>query len=108
VTAVAEQPSWVELVVEAGEEASEALTNFLWELGAVGVVEESIGGTPGHLRAFFAAASDPNTLASRVNVYLEGLRALGLDAGARARAGAAGRHGLERRVARALSPAAGR
>jgi ribosomal protein L11 methyltransferase len=85
VTAVAEHPSWVELVVEAGEEASEALTNFLWELGAVGVVEESIGDAPGHLRAFFAAASDPDTLATRVNVYLEGLRALGLDAGARAR-----------------------
>jgi ribosomal protein L11 methyltransferase len=85
VTAVAEHPSWVELVVEAGEEASEALTNFLWELGAVGVVEESVAGAPGHLRAFFAAASDPDTLATRVHVYLEGLRALGLDAGASAR-----------------------
>jgi len=29
-------------------------------------------------RSILAAASDPNTLASRVNVYLEGLRALGL------------------------------
>jgi ribosomal protein L11 methyltransferase len=85
VTAVAGHPSWLELSVETGEEASEALTNFLWELGAVGVVEESIGGGPGRLRAFFAAASDPDTLATRVNVYLEGLRALGLDAGARAR-----------------------
>ena len=83
-TAVAEHPSWVEVVVETGEEASEALTNFLWELGAVGVVEESIGGAPGHLRAFFAATSDPDTVATRVNVYLEGLRALGLHAGAQA------------------------
>ena len=105
VTAVAEHPAWLELSVETGEEASEALTNFLWELGAVGVVEESIGGAPGHLRAFFAATSDPDTVATRVNVYLEGLRALGL---ARRRAGprrAAGRHRLECRLARALSPA---
>jgi ribosomal protein L11 methyltransferase len=85
VTAVAEHPSWVELVVETGEEASEALTNFLWELGAVGVVEESLGGTPGRLRAFYPIGSDPDTLATRVNVYLDGLRALGLDAGVRAR-----------------------
>ena len=83
-TAVAERPSWVELSVETGEEASEALTNFLWELGAVGVVEESIGGGPGQLRAFFPAATEPDSLLSRVNVYLEGLRALGLDTGARA------------------------
>jgi ribosomal protein L11 methyltransferase len=85
VTAVAERPSWVELSVETGEEASEALTNFLWELGAVGVVEESIGGAPGQIRAFFPATTEPDSLLSRVNVYLDGLRALGLDAGARAR-----------------------
>jgi len=85
VTVVAERPSWVELSVETSEEASEALTNFLWELGAVGVVEESIGGAPGQLRAFFPAASNPDALLARVNVYLEGLRALGLDAGACAR-----------------------
>ena len=84
-TAVAERPSWVELSVETGEEASEALTNFLWELGAVGVVEESIGGASGLLRAFFPAATEPDALLSLVNVYLDGLRALGLDAGARAR-----------------------
>jgi len=85
VTAGAGHPPWVELSVETGEEASEALTNFLWELGAVGVVEESVGGAPGRLRAFYGAASNPETLATRVNVYLEGLRALGLDAGAQAR-----------------------
>jgi len=85
VTAVAEHPSWVEVVVETGEEASEALTNFLWELGAVGVVEESLDGTPGRLRAFYPIGSDPDTLATGVNVYLDGLRALGLDAGLRAR-----------------------
>jgi ribosomal protein L11 methyltransferase len=81
VTAVAEHPSWVELVVETGEEASEALTNFLWELGAVGVVEESLGGAPGRLHAFYPSGTDPNSLATRVNVYLDGLRALGLDTG---------------------------
>jgi len=85
VTVVAEPPAWVELSVETGEDASEALTNFLWELGAVGVVEESVGAASPRLRAFYPAVNAPDTLAARVNVYLEGLRALGLRAGARAR-----------------------
>jgi ribosomal protein L11 methyltransferase len=68
-----------------GEEATEALTNFLWELGAVGVVEETIVDTPARLRAFFPAPVDRDALAGRVDTYLDGLRALGLDAGRHAR-----------------------
>ena len=64
--------------MDAGEEATEALTNFLWELGAVGVVEEATGGAPASLRAFFPATTDGNTLTARVDTYLDGLRTLGL------------------------------
>ena len=65
-----------ELSVEAPEEVSEGLTNFAWELGALGVVEEEIAGVP-RLRAFFAGATSVDTLVARVRTYLEGLRALG-------------------------------
>jgi ribosomal protein L11 methyltransferase len=85
VTTVAGRSAYVELTVDAGEEATEALTNFLWELGAVGVVEETTGSGPAHLRAFFPATADGETLTARVDIYLDGLRALGLSAGPRAR-----------------------
>jgi ribosomal protein L11 methyltransferase len=84
VTAGAADPAYVELTVETGEEAAEALTNFLWEQGAVGVVQEEEPAAAARLRAFFPA-SDAATLAARVDAYLDGLRALGLAAGARAR-----------------------
>jgi ribosomal protein L11 methyltransferase len=79
--------AYVELTVEAGEDAAEALTNFLWEQGAVGVVQEEdpAAGTPARLRAFFAAGAASGALTGRVDAFLDGLRALGLDAGARAR-----------------------
>jgi ribosomal protein L11 methyltransferase len=85
VTTVAGGPTYVEVTVDVGEEATEALTNFLWELGAVGVVEETIVDTPARLRAFFPAPVDRDALAGRVDTYLDGLRALGLDAGRHAR-----------------------
>ncbi|HET7340848.1 MAG TPA: hypothetical protein VFL90_05250, partial [Methylomirabilota bacterium] len=75
---VAGRAAWVEVVVDAGEEALEALTNFLWEQGAVGVVEEAIGQAPPRLRAFFPAAAATDALAARLDAYLDGLRALGL------------------------------
>lgn len=84
-TTVAGGPTYVEVTVDVGEEATEALTNFLWELGAVGVVEETIVDTPARLRAFFPAPVDRDALAGRVDTYLDGLRALGLDAGRHAR-----------------------
>jgi len=85
VTTAAGPACYVELTVDAGEEAAEALTNFLWEQGAVGVVEEAQPGTPARLRAFFPATAHSGALAARVDAYLEGLCALGLSAGARAR-----------------------
>ena len=42
-----------ELTVPVGPEVAEGLTNLVWELGALGVVEET---PPGALRAFFADA----------------------------------------------------
>jgi ribosomal protein L11 methyltransferase len=76
--------SYLEVAVDAGAETSEALTNFLWELGALGVVEEAAPDAPGRLRAFFPGG-EPRALAARVDAYLAGLRALGLPAGGRAR-----------------------
>jgi ribosomal protein L11 methyltransferase len=85
VTTVAGRSAYVELTVDAGEAAMEALTNFLWELGAVGVVEETVAGSPARLRAFFSATIDSPALVAGVETYLDGLRALGLAAGPRAR-----------------------
>ncbi len=67
-----------ELDLPSQPEVSEGLTNFLWELGALGVVEEQIGEGPARLRAFFPDGAEPCTLAAHVRAYLEGLAALGL------------------------------
>jgi ribosomal protein L11 methyltransferase len=53
-------------------EAVEAVTNHLWELGAVGVIEEGAA-----LRAFFPPGTDTATLTSRLRDYLDDLTALG-------------------------------
>lgn len=84
-TTVTGRPAYVEVTVDVGEEAAEALTNFLWELGAVGVVEETTIDTPARLRAFFPAPVDHDVLTDRLDAYLDGLRALDLDAAPRAR-----------------------
>ena len=84
-SAGAGRSAYVQLTVEAAEEASEALANFLWEQGAVGVVEETAAGAPSRVRAFFPATGDGEALATGVDAYLAGLRALGLRAGPRAR-----------------------
>ena len=84
-TGVAGRSAYAELTVDVGEEATEALTNFLWEVGAVGVVEETVRDTPARLRAFFPATMDGEALLTRVDTYLGGLRDLGLAAGPRAR-----------------------
>jgi ribosomal protein L11 methyltransferase len=80
VTTAAGRLAYVELTVDAGDEAAEAVTNFLWELGAVGVVEETLAEAPARLRAFFPAAASA-TLVERVDAYLDGLRTLGFAAG---------------------------
>src|SRR5262249_43049229 len=83
VTTAAGRLAYVELTVDAGDEAAEAVTNFLWELGAVGVVEEALADAPARLRAFFPATAAA-TLLDRVDAYLDGLRTLGFAAGPRA------------------------
>lgn len=70
-------PFW-ELTVPTSPEASEGLTNFLWEQGALGVVEEETPGAPPRLRAFFPEAASSTGLARAVSGYLASLRALGL------------------------------
>jgi len=69
-----------ELAVPAPLEVAEALTNFLWDLGALGVVEEQVAGGAPMLRAFFPAQSEAALLADRVRTYADGLRALGFRA----------------------------
>ncbi len=64
------RPYW-ELRVPLSEHISEGLTNLVWELGALGVVEDE------GLRAFFPPDVVPGTLDARVREYLEDLRALG-------------------------------
>jgi ribosomal protein L11 methyltransferase len=84
VTTAAGGAAYVELTVDAGAEAAEALANFLWEQGAAGVVEESAGDGRPRLRAFFPAGAAIATLGARVERYVEALRALGLAAAVRA------------------------
>ncbi len=66
-----------ELAISASEAVEDALTNFLWELGALGVVGEEGPTRELRLRAFFPAAAATD-LEARLADYLAGLRALGL------------------------------
>src|SRR5438093_1262165 len=66
-----------ELTVEIPEEASEGLTNFVWELGALGVVEEELPGRRPRVRAFFPKTLVARALEESVREYLGGLRELG-------------------------------
>ena len=64
-------------------ETSEAVTNRLWELGAVGVVEEDAAGAA-TLRAFFPPGTDAAARAAALREYLGELAALAVP-GAQAR-----------------------
>ncbi|MBI4587744.1 MAG: 50S ribosomal protein L11 methyltransferase [Candidatus Rokubacteria bacterium] len=70
-------PFW-ELTVRASPEVSEGLTNFLWEQGALGLVEEEAPCFPPRLRAFFPETVSSTRLAGAVGDYLASLRALDL------------------------------
>ncbi|HXG04236.1 MAG TPA: 50S ribosomal protein L11 methyltransferase [Candidatus Binatia bacterium] len=70
-----------EVALPAGAEAAEVLANFLWEQGALGVVEEESAGDRAVLRAFFAPDRDAMDLAGRLDRYTASLAALGLAAG---------------------------
>lgn len=74
-------PRYWELTVGVPEDASEGLTNFVWELGALGVVEEEPAGGAPRLRAFFAETADTASLSTHVDAYLAALDALGFRGG---------------------------
>jgi ribosomal protein L11 methyltransferase len=60
-------------------ETVEGVTNRLWELGAVGVVEEEAAATREvTLRAFFAPGTDAEALTRDTGDYLDDLAALGI------------------------------
>jgi len=69
-------PFW-ELRVPVSAETSEGLTNFLWEQGALGVVEEEGPGASARLRAFYPDSASSTALVASVNAYRSALGALG-------------------------------
>jgi ribosomal protein L11 methyltransferase len=69
--------SFWQLTLPASADSEDALTNFLWELGALGVVEEEIPGVPPRLRAFFAESMSSTRLLAAVHDYQASLRSLG-------------------------------
>jgi ribosomal protein L11 methyltransferase len=66
-----------ELTVAVPPDAAEGLTNFVWELGALGVVEEENPPGRPRLRAFFPETADTDALARSVDLYLGALESLG-------------------------------
>jgi ribosomal protein L11 methyltransferase len=66
-----------ELTVGVSADLSEGLTNLVWELGALGVVEEEQPGQAARLRAFFPETARASALEQSVRDYLDGLRQLG-------------------------------
>jgi ribosomal protein L11 methyltransferase len=75
VTAVA---AYWELTLPSPAQAAEILANFLWEQGALGVVEEDSAERPPRLRAFFGPDLDPAGLTARLGEYVASLADLGL------------------------------
>jgi len=66
-----------QLTVPSSADTSEGLTNFLWEQGALGVVEEESTGAPPRLRAFFPDSASSTALVSSTKSYMADLAALG-------------------------------
>src|SRR5262245_7506681 len=66
-----------ELRVATSPDTSEGLTNFLWEQGALGVVEEEAPGAPPRLRAFYPESASSAGLLSAIGDYQAALAALG-------------------------------
>jgi ribosomal protein L11 methyltransferase len=67
-----------QLTVSTSADSEDALTNFLWEQGALGVVEEEAPGSAPRLRAFFAESASSTGLLTAVRDYQASLRALGV------------------------------
>ena len=68
-----------QLTVPAGPATAEGLTNFLWEQGALGVVEEEAPDAPPRVRAFFSDGASSTELVASTRAYLSELRALGFE-----------------------------
>ena len=66
-----------QLTVPTSPETSEGLTNFLWEQGALGVVEEESPVSSARLRAFFPDSASSTALVTSVREYAAGLATLG-------------------------------
>ena len=66
-----------ELAVDVPPDVSEGLTNFVWELGALGVIEEESPGRAPRLRAFFPKTMFASALEESVRAYLHALAELG-------------------------------
>jgi ribosomal protein L11 methyltransferase len=66
-----------QLTVASSAECADGLTNFLWEQGALGVVEEETPPDPARLRAFFPETASSTALVSAVRAYCASLRSLG-------------------------------
>ncbi len=67
-----------QITLPASADSEDALTNFLWEQGALGVVEEEAPGVPPRLRAFFAESMSSTRLLAAVQDYQASLRSLGI------------------------------
>jgi len=66
-----------QLSVPSSPEISDGLTNFLWDHGALGVVEEEAPGRPATLRAFFPETAPSAALRQAVITYRDSLGSLG-------------------------------
>jgi len=66
-----------QLTVPSSADTSDGLTNFLWEAGALGVVEEESPAEPPRLRAFFPDTASSTELLTKLTAYRASLRALG-------------------------------
>jgi ribosomal protein L11 methyltransferase len=75
---MAAAPYW-ELALTVSPDIAEGVTNFLWELGALGVVEEERPGGRAELRAFFAGSVRAQDLEVRLGAYLRALEGLGFE-----------------------------
>ena len=71
-----------QLTVASSPESTDGLTNFLWEQGALGVVEEETPPEPPRLRAFFPETASSTALMTAVRAYCASLRSLGLSGAA--------------------------
>lgn len=68
-----------QLQLTVSPDAAEGLTNFLWENGALGVVEEQQPGGPPELQAFFPETAPAAVLTERVGAYVAALASLGFE-----------------------------